>query len=120
VVIFYSSLSGIFAVILLVVAIRLEMLNLLIASYLLIVFSIAPSSGIVHGIIVNLLSVSQRYRVISLGHTIGSVLLSGSANYICLKCMAFFNFRFFPVVYLGFFIIFSFVLNLVCNKIQDT
>ena len=89
--------------ILFIVAINYQMLNLALVSCLMLATFVAPFNALAHGIIIKVFTVNERYRAISLGHTIGSVLMSGSANYVCLVLMRYLNFPLFPIIYLMFF-----------------
>lgn len=106
-----TSLGGtILACLLLAIAIQHEMINLALVSCLMLAVFIAPFNALAHGIMVKAFSVNQRYRAVSLGHTIGSMLMSGSANYICLVSMKLLKFNLFPVLYIGFFAIVSYLI----------
>jgi MFS transporter, MHS family, proline/betaine transporter len=99
---------------LLFIGIKLEMINLALASSLALACFVAPFNALAHGVIINSFKISDRYRGISIGHTVGSMLMSGSANYICLLFMKYYQLNLFPVVYvvlfslLGYFIMHSF------------
>jgi len=103
------SLAGvILASILFSIAIKFQMINLALGSCIMLAIFVAPFNGIAHGIIVQALHVNERYRVISLGHTLGSMLMSGTANYICLISMKTFDCNLFPIIYLTSFSILSY------------
>lgn len=86
----------------LIIAIKYEMLNLALISCLVLSIAVAPFNALAHAMAATLFAASNRYRAISLGHTIGSVLMSGSANYVCLMFMKNFNFKLFPIFYINF------------------
>ena len=109
VVVKYSLFSTLFACILLIASIWYQLMNLTLASCLLLAASVAPFNALAHGQIVKAFSIKERYRGVSLGHTTGSMLMSGTANYICLYFMQELNFSLFPVFYLGFFAIIVYV-----------
>lgn len=100
-----SLFGTIIASLLLIIAINKEMLNLALASCLMLACCVAPVNALAHGIFVKAFPVNNRYRAISLGHTIGAMLMGGSANYICLIVMKFLNFKLFPIIYLIIFAI---------------
>jgi MFS family permease len=99
--IFFSIIGSV----LLAIAIKYQMVNLALASSLVIATFVAPFNALAHGTIIKAFSVRERYRGISLGHTIGSMLMSGSANYICLLAIKSYNLTLFPVFYLCCFAI---------------
>lgn len=102
------SLSGtISSCIILIIAVKYEMLNLSLAACLLLASSVAPFNALAHSAIIRVFPIHQRYSGVSLGHTIGSMLMSGSANYVCLKFMKILDFDLFPIFYLMVFAIIS-------------
>jgi MHS family proline/betaine transporter-like MFS transporter len=102
------SLSGtILSCIILIIAVKYEMLNLSLAACLLLASSVAPFNALAHSAIIRVFPIHQRYSGVSLGHTIGSMLMSGSANYVCLKFMKILEFDLFPIFYLMVFAIIS-------------
>ncbi|XVN42989.1 MAG: MFS transporter [Candidatus Rickettsia vulgarisii] len=103
-----SLFGTILAGLLFVIAVYYEMLNLVLGACLMLTTCIAPVNALAHGIFVKAFSVSNRYRAISLGHTIGAMLMGGTANYICLVAMKYLDCKLFPIVYLMFFAILAF------------
>lgn len=103
-----SLFGTILASLLFVIAIYFEMLNLVLGSCLMLATCVAPANALAHGIFVKAFSVNTRYRAISLGHTIGAMLMGGTANYICLVVMKYLNCKLFPIIYLMFFAILAF------------
>jgi MFS family permease len=87
------------------VGIYFQMINLILISLIALSASVAPVNALAHGIAVKAFPVQQRYRGIGIAHTIGSVLMSGSANFICMKFIGF-GFYLFPMLYV---MIFSFI-----------
>lgn len=92
-----------------IIGVKYEMLNLTIAACLGLAISVAPYNALAHSAIIEVFPINVRYRAVSLGHTIGSMLMSGSANYICLKFMKIFEFELFPIFYL---MVFAVICNL--------
>jgi MFS family permease len=80
-----------------------QMTNLGLAASLMLAASVSPFNALAHSIVIRSFSVRERYRIISFGHTIGSMLMSGTANYICLLVMKSFSLNLFPIVYLCIF-----------------
>ncbi len=105
-----SLLAVILSSLLLIIAVKYQMVNLGLACCLMIACFTAPFNALAHAIMVEAFAVSDRYRAISLGHTIGSVLMSGSANYLCLVLMRSLDFKLFPIIYLMFFAILSYIM----------
>jgi len=103
----YSLIGTIIACTVLIVAVKYEMLNLSLAACLLLASSVAPFNALAHSAIVRVFPIHQRYSGVSLGHTIGSMLMSGSANYICLKFIKSFQLDLFPIFYLMLFAVIS-------------
>lgn len=97
------------ASILFITAVNYQMVNLALVSCLMIASFVAPFNALAHGIVIKAFSVNERYRAIGLGHTIGSVLMSGSANYVCLVLMRYLNFPLFPIIYLILFAILAYI-----------
>lgn len=92
---------------LLYLAAEYQLINLGLISCMVITISIAPYNALAHSSIIETFHTKERYRAISIGHTIGSMLMSGSANYVCCKFISY-NFKLFPIVYLAFFSILSY------------
>ncbi|MGI4776071.1 MAG: MFS transporter [Janthinobacterium lividum] len=99
----FSLYGTIISCIMLIVAIYCQILNLGLTACLLLSSFVAPFNALAHGIIISAFPVRQRYSAISLGHTIGSMLMSGSANYICLQVMQRYKINIFPILYVMFF-----------------
>lgn len=95
-----------------IVAVYYQMTNLGLAACLMLAASVAPFNALAHSVVIQAFPVKERYRIISFGHTIGSMLMSGTANYICLLSMKSFNFNLFPILYLcGFAILAYFMVR---------
>ncbi len=103
-----SLFGTIITSLLLMIAINNAMLNLTLVSCLMLAGCVAPVNALAHGIFVKAFPVNNRYRAISLGHTIGAMLMGGSANYICLLVMKFLNFKLFPIIYLIIFAVLAY------------
>ncbi|WP_375327281.1 MFS transporter [Candidatus Tisiphia endosymbiont of Nemotelus uliginosus] len=103
-----SLFGTIFASLLFIIGVSNEMLNLVLVSCLMLACFVAPINALAHGIFVKAFSVNTRYRAISLGHTIGAMLMGGSANYVCLAVMKTLKFKLFPIIYLIIFAILAY------------
>lgn len=102
----------------LIVAIKLQILNLVLSCALFLSMAISPFNALAHGVIVKSFTVRERYRGVSIGHTTGSLLMSGTANYVCLAMMKNFGLELFPLIYIGMFAAIAFASILVLsNKI---
>ena len=104
----FSLLLTLIACVLLIVAINNQLLNLALISCMLLAVSVAPFNALAHGVIIKAFRTNERYRGVSIGHTTGSLLMSGTANYICLYFMKNFNLNLFPVFYISFFAVVSY------------
>ena len=104
----FSLFGTILASILLGISIQFQMINLALGACIMLSTFVAPFNGMAHGMIIKALPVNERYRSISLGHTIGSMLMSGTANYICLIMMKTFSWNLFPIIYLTFFAVLAY------------
>lgn len=96
--------------------INYKLLNLTLASWLLLAIAVAPFNALAHGVIIKLFKSKERYRGIGLGHTIGSLLMSGTANYVCLSVMNNYDIMLFPIIYI---VIFSVIFFIVANKLSN-
>ena len=95
---------------LLIISIYSELFNLTLVACVLLAASVAPFNALAHGVIVKAFNVNERYRGVSLGHTSGSMLMSGTANFICLFFMKNFDLTLFPIFYVAFFGILTFII----------
>ncbi|WP_341794200.1 MULTISPECIES: MFS transporter [unclassified Rickettsia] len=98
-----------------IVAVYYQMTNLGLAACLMLAASVAPFNALAHSVVIQAFPVKERYRVISFGHTVGSMLMSGTANYICLLSMKSFNFNLFPILYLCGFAILAYFMVVLFN-----
>ena len=114
----FSLLLTLIACVLLIMAINYQLLNLALISCMLLAVSVAPFNALAHGVIIKAFRVNERYRGVSIGHTTGSLLMSGTANYVCLYFMKNFNLNLFPVVYISFFAVVSYFAIRFFNKHQ--
>ena len=112
----YSLLSTLIACLLLIISINYQLVNLTLASCLLLAVSVAPFNALAHGVIVRAFRINERYRGVGLGHTTGSLLMSGPTNYICLFFMQKFELQLFPIFYVGFFAIIVYIMVVVFDK----
>ena len=101
---------------LLILSIYSELFNLTLVACVLLAASVAPFNALAHGVIVKAFNVNERYRGVSLGHTSGSMLMSGTANFICLFFMKNFNLTLFPIFYVSFFGIITFIILRIFDK----
>lgn len=111
-----SIILTLFSSALLIISIYSELFNLTLLSCILLAISVAPFNALAHGVIVKAFNVNERYRGISLGHTSGSMLMSGTANFICLFFMKKFGLLLFPIFYVSFFAILAFMLLNIFDK----
>ncbi|MCF8494432.1 MAG: MFS transporter [Rickettsiaceae bacterium] len=114
----FSLLLTLIACVLLIMAINYQLLNLAIISCMLLAVSVAPFNALAHGVIIKAFRANERYRGVSIGHTTGSLLMSGTANYVCLYFMKNFNLNLFPVIYISFFAVVSYFAIGFFNKHQ--
>jgi MFS family permease len=112
----YSLLATLFSCFLLLVSTQYQLMNLALISCLALAASVAPFNALAHGVVVKVFKTNERYRGVGLGHTTGSMLMSGTANYICLLFMHEFNWQLFPVFYISFFAVVAYVTVLVFTK----
>ena len=115
-VILYSLLLTILFAFGLIIGIKYQMVNLVLGSCICLACSVAPFNGLSHGIMIKVFSVNERYRSIGLGHTIGSMMMSGTANYICLSSIKLLGWELFPVIYLMIFAIISYMITYFLSK----
>lgn len=104
-----SLISTIFSIMLLYGAIKYQLMNLVLGSGILLAISVAPFNALAHSIFIRAFPVKERYRGICIGHTTGSMLMSGTANYVCISCMTLFDLQMFPLLYIGSFALISFI-----------
>lgn len=109
IVIKFSIIGTIITAIVLSIAINLQMLNLTLIFSLALAMCVAPLNALAHGLIIKAFPVSQRYRGVSLGHTTGSMLMSGSANYLCLLVMKELDLTIFPMIYVAVLSLISYI-----------
>jgi MFS family permease len=83
-------------------AIYYQLVNLTLISTIILAISVAPFNALAHGIIIKAFPINERYRGISLSHTIGSMLMSGTAAYTSLYFMKEYKMMLFPIVYIAF------------------
>ncbi|HJD56672.1 MFS transporter [Candidatus Tisiphia endosymbiont of Ptychoptera albimana] len=110
-IVFKISLFGtLVASLLFIISVNYQMVNLALGSCLMLACFVAPFNALAHGTMIKAFAVNDRYRAISLGHTMGAMLMSGSANYVCLVLMRYLNFKLFPIIYLIFFVILAYLM----------
>lgn len=105
----YSLLLTIVIIAIMMAAIKYQIFNLILICSLVLAMTIAPFNALAHGLIIKAFPVRERYRGVSIGHTTGSLLMSGTANYICLLVMKYFKIQLFPLIYVGIFSFIAFI-----------
>ena len=105
----WSLISTIIFSIVFYISIQLEILNLILLSVFALAISVAPFNGLAHGAIIKNFSATQRYRGVSIGHTFGSMIMSGSSNAVCLYFMDQYGLMYFPIIYVGIFSIIAYM-----------
>lgn len=111
-----AFISTIIASIIFTIAVQYQMTNLGLFASLMLAASVAPFNALAHSVVIKSFSVRERYRVISFGHTIGSMLMSGTANYICLLVIKKYNFTLFPILYICIFSVLAYSMTLLYNN----
>ncbi|WP_342260406.1 MFS transporter [Candidatus Tisiphia endosymbiont of Metellina segmentata] len=104
----FSLFGTIVSSLLFIISVNYQMVNLALGSCLMLACFVAPFNALSHGIMTKAFAVNDRYRAVSLGHNIGSMLMSGSANSVCLILMRYLNFQLLPIIYLMFFAILAY------------
>lgn len=117
-VLLFSLLATIMASISFSIAIKLQIVNLALVSSLVLSAAISPFNALAHAVIIKSFPINMRYRGVSLGHTIGSMIMSGSANYTCLIMMKILKFNLFPIIYALFFAILAYTTLIFLIKSQ--
>ncbi|HJD65526.1 MAG TPA: MFS transporter [Rickettsia endosymbiont of Bembidion nr. Transversale] len=111
-----ALISTIIASIIFTIAVEYQMTNLGLFASLMLAASVAPFNALAHSVVIKSFAVRERYRVISFGHTIGSMLMSGTANYICLLVIKKYNFTLFPILYICIFSVLAYSMTLLYDK----
>lgn len=111
-----ALISTIIASIIFTIAVEYQMTNLGLFASLLLAASVAPFNALAHSVVIKSFAVRERYRTISFGHTIGSMLMSGTANYICLLVIKKYNFTLFPILYICIFSVLAYSMTLLYNN----
>lgn len=112
-----ALISTIIASIIFTIAVQYQMTNLGLFASLMLAASVAPFNALAHSVVIKSFAVRERYRVISFGHTVGSMLMSGTANYICLLVIKKYNFTLFPILYICIFSVLAYSMTgLFSNK----
>jgi len=76
-------LLGIGASALMIYALIQQSALLIIIAQILLVIGVAPFNALSHALVYSFFSVNYRYRCLSVGHTVGSMALSGTAPMLC-------------------------------------
>jgi MHS family proline/betaine transporter-like MFS transporter len=82
----------------------------------LLAIGIAPFNSLAHALMYQLFSVNSRYRCISIGHTIGSMALSGTAPILCGALWKVSNLAYAPFLYLTALLILGSIATTLCEK----
>ena len=112
----YSLISTLISCFLMVVSIHYQLINLTLIACLLLAISVAPFNSLAHGVIIKAFRANERYRGVGLGHTTGSMLMSGPTNYICLWFMREFEWQLFPIFYVGVFALVTYFMVVIFAK----
>lgn len=105
-----SLICTMVACLMLGLSIHFKIVNLVLISSVLLAAAVAPFNALAHGVMIKAFSVKERYRGVGLGHTFGSMLMSGTANYMSLYFINKYQLTLFPVFYTGFFAIISYLI----------
>jgi MFS family permease len=116
----YSLLSSLVSCLLMIISIHYQLMNLTLVACLLLAISVAPFNGLAHGVIIKAYRTNERYRGVGLGHTTGSMLMSGPTNYICLWFMRKFEWQLFPIFYVGLFAFLTYFMVIIFTKNADS
>ncbi|ABV78538.1 Proline/betaine transporter [Rickettsia bellii OSU 85-389] len=111
-----ALISTIIASIIFTIAVEYQMTNLGLFASLMLAASVAPFNALAHSVVIKSFAVRERYRIISFGHTIGSMLMSGTANYICLLVIKKYNFTLFPILYICIFSVLAYSMTLLYDR----
>ena len=115
-----SLLLVLISCVVLIAAIKMQLLNLALIGCLLLAIAVSPFNALSHAVLIRAFKVNERYRGIGLGHTTGSVLMSGTASYICLLFIKKYNIIFFPIIYVALFAIIAYLMIRILDKNKDT
>ncbi len=116
VIIRYSTIMTLISCGMFFISIQQNLVNLALLSCILLAASIAPFNALAHGVIIKAFRANERYRGVSLGHTTGSLLMSGTANFICIYCMKNFNWTLFPIIYIAFFAVVVYITTAIFTR----
>ncbi|ASX27811.1 MFS transporter [Rickettsia sp. MEAM1 (Bemisia tabaci)] len=111
-----ALISTIIASIIFTIAVQYQMTNLGLFASLMLAASVAPFNALAHSVVIKSFAVRERYRVISFGHTVGSMLMSGTANYICLLVIKEYNFTLFPILYICIFSVLAYSMTVLFSN----
>ncbi|HJD63030.1 MAG TPA: MFS transporter [Rickettsia endosymbiont of Degeeriella rufa] len=111
-----AFISTIIASIIFTIAVQYQMTNLGLFASLMLAASVAPFNALAHSVVIKSFAVRERYRVISFGHTVGSMLMSGTANYICLLVIKKYNFTLFPILYICIFSVLAYSMTVLFSN----
>lgn len=89
-------------------SLKAQNLNLILICVMALPVSVASFNCLAHGAMIKAFPTNNRYRGISIGHTVGSMILSGTANSVCLYFMDEQGLTYFPIAYLIFFSVISY------------
>lgn len=108
-----AFISTLIASIFFTIAVEYQMANLGLFASLMLAGSIAPFNALAHSVVIRSFAVKERYRIISFGHTIGSMLMSGTANYICLVVIKNYKLNLFPILYICIFSVIAYFMTVI-------
>lgn len=98
------------------ISIQHQLINLMLIASIFLAVSTAPFNALAHGIMIKAFKTKERYRGVSLGHTIGSMLMSGTASYVCLYFMSSYKIILFPLIYISLFAVISYLTTYFLNN----
>lgn len=85
-------------------------------AYTFLVIGLAPFNALSHALIYRFFGVNHRYRCVVAGHTLGSMLLSGSAPFICSLLWKTTGLSFIPLIYIATLLTIGYGTLLICKK----
>lgn len=105
----YSIKSSFLISLFLLYSLKMENIYFILICMIIISFSLAPTPALLHSFVYNIFPVKNRYKCVSLSHTIGSMLLSGTSPFIAMYIYKNTNVIFLPIFYLVFLISISYI-----------
>lgn len=102
----------------LVAAIYFEVNSLIAVFHLAFAFVVAPTNALMHGYIYEIFAVHERYKGMSLSHTFGSMLLSGTSPVIAFSLYRITKINVIPFIYPFLMVVLAWGVSLRLNKIM--